>query len=195
MDAPDLRALVDSFTDGRVTDLSDAFANFSTEMLQQANALLAATATSTNGLLDTDTNTDAIIHLEDIEVAAALALSNTDTLVNRTLEMQCLRQQQQDERTAVTSLNSPANFISCPVSFDSVLCWPRTPAGTWAVLPCFEEFKGVHYDSTLLNICLLSKVQILIYCLETTIECNTIEQEQQQQQSDRQQQQKTSYFN
>ncbi|XP_037815371.1 diuretic hormone receptor isoform X1 [Lucilia sericata] len=148
MDAPDLRALVDSFTDGRVTDLSDAFANFSTEMLQQANALLAATATSTNGLLDTDTNTDAIIHLEDIEVAAALALSNTDTLVNRTLEMQCLRQQQQDERTAANSLTSPANFISCPVSFDSVLCWPRTPAGTWAILPCFEEFKGVHYDST-----------------------------------------------
>lgn len=105
MDPPDWRALVDSLTDGKVSDLSDAFANFSTEMLQQANALLAATATTApnhNGLLDTDTatNTDPIIHLEDIEVAAALALSNTDTLVNRTLEMQCLRQQQQDEKVS-----------------------------------------------------------------------------------------------
>lgn len=101
MDPPDLRVLVDSFTDGRATDLSDAFANFSTEILQQANALFAATATASNGLLGTDTNTEAVIHLEDIEVAAALALSNTDTLVNRTLEIQCLRQQQQHERVSI----------------------------------------------------------------------------------------------
>ncbi|TMW44605.1 hypothetical protein DOY81_010315, partial [Sarcophaga bullata] len=154
MDAspPDLRALIDSLTSGRATDLSGAFANFSTEMLQQANALLAATATATS--LDTDTsssntNTDAINNLEDIEVAAALALSHSDMFANRTLEIQCLRQQQMSERTVNTLTNSQ-NFLSCPVSFDSVLCWcwPRTPAGSWAVLPCFEEFKGVHYDTT-----------------------------------------------
>ena len=102
MDAspPDLRALVDSLTSGRATDLSDAFANFSTEMLQQANALLAATATATATSLDTDTNTDVINNLEDIEVAAALALSHSDMYVNRTLEIQCLRQQQMDERVS-----------------------------------------------------------------------------------------------
>ena len=100
MDAspPDLRALVDSLTSGRATDLSDAFANFSTEMLQQANALLAATATATS--LDTDTNTDVINNLEDIEVAAALALSHSDMYANRTLEIQCLRQQQIDVRVS-----------------------------------------------------------------------------------------------
>ncbi|XP_049294904.1 diuretic hormone receptor-like isoform X2 [Anopheles funestus] len=39
-------------------------------------------------------------------------------------------------------------FDGCPVDFDRVLCWPKTDPGTWAVLPCFEEFKGVHYDVT-----------------------------------------------
>ncbi|XP_055628371.1 diuretic hormone receptor-like isoform X2 [Toxorhynchites rutilus septentrionalis] len=39
-------------------------------------------------------------------------------------------------------------FDGCPVDFDRILCWPRTESDTWAVLPCFEEFKGVHYDST-----------------------------------------------
>ncbi|XP_017039191.1 diuretic hormone receptor isoform X1 [Drosophila ficusphila] len=39
-------------------------------------------------------------------------------------------------------------ILQCPSSFDSVLCWPRTNAGSLAVLPCFEEFKGVHYDTT-----------------------------------------------
>lgn len=116
MDAPDFRALVDSLTDVAATDLADVFANFSTDMLQQANALLAATATTTSrtaaivgdgggvggvgdgmdGFSAVTSDTD-IIHLEDIEVAAALALSNSDTLVNRTLQMQCLRQKQQDE--------------------------------------------------------------------------------------------------
>ncbi|KXJ77900.1 hypothetical protein RP20_CCG006207 [Aedes albopictus] len=38
-------------------------------------------------------------------------------------------------------------FDGCPVNFDSILCWPRTPSNTWAVLPCFKEFKGVAYDS------------------------------------------------
>jgi len=39
-------------------------------------------------------------------------------------------------------------ILQCPSSFDSVLCWPRTNAGSLAVLPCIEEFKGIHYDTT-----------------------------------------------
>nr|QBC65468.1 DH44 receptor [Aedes aegypti] len=38
-------------------------------------------------------------------------------------------------------------FDGCPVNFDSILCWPKTPSNTWAVLPCFKEFKGVAYDA------------------------------------------------
>lgn len=125
MDAPspDLLALVDSLTSGHATDLSNAFANFSTELLQQANALLAATATATS--LDTDTsttsNTDAINNFEDIEVAAALALSNSDIVVNRTLEMQCLRQQQLDERVSKDSGSQKLSDISRKTFFFFVL--------------------------------------------------------------------------
>ncbi|XP_055623581.1 diuretic hormone receptor-like [Toxorhynchites rutilus septentrionalis] len=38
--------------------------------------------------------------------------------------------------------------VACPSSFDSISCWPRTPPGTLAILPCFSEFKGVQYDSS-----------------------------------------------
>lgn len=38
--------------------------------------------------------------------------------------------------------------LFCPYSYDSLLCWPRTPAGTLAVLPCFEELNGVKYDTS-----------------------------------------------
>ncbi|XP_017791686.1 PREDICTED: diuretic hormone receptor-like [Habropoda laboriosa] len=36
----------------------------------------------------------------------------------------------------------------CEISWDSLLCWPRTPPGTLATLPCFEELNGILYDST-----------------------------------------------
>ncbi|KAM8713057.1 hypothetical protein ACLKA7_013383 [Drosophila subpalustris] len=58
--------------------------------------------------------------------------------INRTLEDLCNQQAALDGKTS----------LHCPTAFDSVLCWPRTKAGSWAILPCFEEFKGVHYDTT-----------------------------------------------
>ncbi|XP_058981787.1 diuretic hormone receptor isoform X2 [Musca domestica] len=151
MDTTDLDALVDSLSGDSAIDLADIFANFSTDMLQQANALLAATATSTASTGHITGDGD-LLRLEDIETAAALAIVSGDTLsssssssyVNRTLEMQCL---QQAERLK-TALPNSNDSLSCPVSFDSVLCWPQTPSGSWAILPCFEEFKGVHYDTT-----------------------------------------------
>jgi hypothetical protein len=36
----------------------------------------------------------------------------------------------------------------CLAFFDSVLCWPKTPPATEAVLQCFAEYGGVKYDST-----------------------------------------------
>lgn len=45
-------------------------------------------------------------------------------------------------------LQAKPNGTVCPVIFDSVLCWPQTSAGTLAILPCFNEFKGMKYDSS-----------------------------------------------
>lgn len=95
MNSPDLHALADSLTGASPTDLADAFANFSMDMLQQANALLTASSTTVLGqgpehiVGDGDT----LVHLADIETAAALSVLNSDTsYVNRTLETQCLQQ-------------------------------------------------------------------------------------------------------
>ena len=41
-----------------------------------------------------------------------------------------------------------ADQIYCNRTWDKVLCWPPTPAGTTAVLPCFEEFNGIKYDTS-----------------------------------------------
>jgi hypothetical protein len=38
--------------------------------------------------------------------------------------------------------------LFCPHFYDTLLCWPKTPAGTLAVLPCFEELNGIKYDTS-----------------------------------------------
>uniref|UniRef100_A0A182SYS4 G-protein coupled receptors family 2 profile 1 domain-containing protein n=1 Tax=Anopheles maculatus TaxID=74869 RepID=A0A182SYS4_9DIPT len=52
--------------------------------------------------------------------------------------------------------------VACPSFFDMVSCWPRTPPGTLAVLPCFAELKGVQYDSSrkylLFLVCLIMQL-------------------------------------
>ncbi|XP_041675668.1 diuretic hormone receptor isoform X3 [Drosophila eugracilis] len=115
----DLRALVDSLDDASQEDLAKVIANFSVDMLQRASALIGAQQGNSGG-----------------------------SLQNRT--QQCQQQQQRDEEQAsLEALTSGGKrILQCPSSFDSVLCWPRTNAGSLAVLPCFEEFKGVHYDTT-----------------------------------------------
>ncbi|XP_055690706.1 diuretic hormone receptor-like isoform X2 [Lutzomyia longipalpis] len=62
-------------------------------------------------------------------------------LINASLELKCLHQ-------AAIETSSEEEDSGCPIFFDSVLCWPRTPPATWAVQPCFAEFKGVKYDTT-----------------------------------------------
>lgn len=34
----------------------------------------------------------------------------------------------------------------CPVDFDTVLCWPQTPANSHAIQPCFDQLNGIKYD-------------------------------------------------
>ncbi|KAG7188237.1 hypothetical protein KM043_016100 [Ampulex compressa] len=36
----------------------------------------------------------------------------------------------------------------CEVSWDSLLCWPETPAGSLAIIPCFDELNGIPYDNS-----------------------------------------------
>ncbi|XP_058054215.1 diuretic hormone receptor-like isoform X2 [Anopheles bellator] len=59
--------------------------------------------------------------------------------MNVTTAERCRLQQQAEELL---------QDVSCPSFFDMVSCWPRTPPGTLAVLPCFSEFKGVQYDTS-----------------------------------------------
>lgn len=43
----------------------------------------------------------------------------------------------------------PQVFVpGCSVDFDTVLCWPQTPANTVALLPCFHQLNGIRYDTT-----------------------------------------------
>ncbi|BFG03974.1 diuretic hormone receptor [Drosophila madeirensis] len=117
----DLRALVDSLDDASPENLANVIANFSLDMLQRASALIGAQQPHSGALL-----------------------------INRT--QQCQQQSQQEEEleaaTATAAAAGGKRILHCPSAFDSVLCWPRTKAATLAVLPCFEEFKGVHYDTT-----------------------------------------------
>ncbi|XP_054719117.1 diuretic hormone receptor-like [Uloborus diversus] len=49
----------------------------------------------------------------------------------------------------ITSLNDTHSYNDsgmCGVSWDGVSCWPITPSGTTAKLPCFAELNGVKYD-------------------------------------------------
>jgi len=57
-------------------------------------------------------------------------------------EMECLSQ----ELESAGSSGDPGLF--CPYSYDTLLCWPKTPAGNLALLPCFEEFNGIKYDTS-----------------------------------------------
>jgi hypothetical protein len=55
----------------------------------------------------------------------------------------------------VECYSKEADFVSssetsgpfCPYFYDTLLCWPKTPAGTLALLPCFEELNGIKYDT------------------------------------------------
>nr|QRN45474.1 diuretic hormone receptor CRF-DH isoform X2 [Carausius morosus] len=72
-----------------------------------------------------------------------LLLNVTEDDVRR--EVDCMyRSAAEDATTAADDEGQPM----CPTVWDTILCWPRTPAGTLAMLPCFEEFKGVKYDSS-----------------------------------------------
>ncbi|KRG03910.1 uncharacterized protein Dmoj_GI19749, isoform J [Drosophila mojavensis] len=119
----ELQAFVESLDGASAENIANAIANFSLDMLQRASALIGTQQPHSGALL-----------------------------INRTLEEQCRHQAELEKHLYSNSSSNVSSNVNsdlhCPTSFDSVLCWPRTKASSWAVLSCFEEFKGVHYDTT-----------------------------------------------
>ncbi|XP_033205298.1 diuretic hormone receptor-like isoform X2 [Bombus vosnesenskii] len=60
--------------------------------------------------------------------------------------IKCFERKQ--EELQLLSLGTQQEDQGCEISWDSLLCWPRTPPGTLATLPCFEELNGIRYDSS-----------------------------------------------
>lgn len=38
--------------------------------------------------------------------------------------------------------------LFCNTTWDGIICWPTTPSGTTAVLPCIEQLNGIRYDTS-----------------------------------------------
>ncbi|CAL7947519.1 unnamed protein product [Xylocopa violacea] len=62
--------------------------------------------------------------------------------------IKCLERKHQEELQRLSPEYQQEDQLGCEISWDSLLCWPRTPPGTLATLPCFEELNGIRYDST-----------------------------------------------
>uniref|UniRef100_A0A1A9X4R6 G-protein coupled receptors family 2 profile 1 domain-containing protein n=1 Tax=Glossina brevipalpis TaxID=37001 RepID=A0A1A9X4R6_9MUSC len=136
MDTIDLNTFVEKLAEDVVkNDAAYRYKNFSLNSLQKVNAQLETAVEDDNQLRDV------------LEIIVA-ALTNRDSVANHTLELQCLQQQKFNKTIDESKIAVITNSLSCPVSFDSVLCWPSTPSGSWAALPCFKEFKGVRYDNS-----------------------------------------------
>ncbi|XP_076654701.1 diuretic hormone 44 receptor 1 isoform X2 [Halictus rubicundus] len=63
-------------------------------------------------------------------------------------EIKCYELQQREELELSLGTDAGKEQQGCEISWDSLLCWPRTPPGTMATLPCLEELNGIRYDST-----------------------------------------------
>lgn len=74
------------------------------------------------------------------EQPSVAELQEQQGFVNLTAKEECHLQMQQEQTQGLEG--------GCGVYFDSVLCWPRTPPATEAVLPCPDSFHGLPYDSS-----------------------------------------------
>ncbi|XP_076673793.1 diuretic hormone 44 receptor 1 isoform X6 [Andrena cerasifolii] len=62
--------------------------------------------------------------------------------------IKCLEVKHQEELEWLSLGRRLEEQAGCEIDWDSLLCWPRTPPGTTATLPCLEELNGIRYDST-----------------------------------------------
>ena len=56
----------------------------------------------------------------------------------------------------------------CNSTWDGIICWPTTPAGATAVLPCFDELNGIKYDTDRKFWFLFSLIQSFEVCLSSS---------------------------
>ncbi|TGZ41390.1 Diuretic hormone receptor [Temnothorax longispinosus] len=57
-------------------------------------------------------------------------------------QLKCIEREYQERE------NQKQEQQECEVSWDTILCWPRTVSGTLATIPCFDELNGIPYDNT-----------------------------------------------
>ncbi|XP_077270339.1 diuretic hormone 44 receptor 1 isoform X3 [Temnothorax americanus] len=57
-------------------------------------------------------------------------------------QLKCIEREYQERE------NQKQEQQECEVSWDTILCWPRTLSGTLATIPCFDELNGIPYDNT-----------------------------------------------
>ncbi|XP_029052077.1 diuretic hormone receptor-like isoform X2 [Osmia bicornis bicornis] len=81
-------------------------------------------------------------------VLNALHYINKLTVSLNTEAAKCLEHKHQEELQFLSVGKHPDEQPGCEINWDSLLCWPRTPPGTVATLPCLEELNGIRYDST-----------------------------------------------
>jgi hypothetical protein len=62
--------------------------------------------------------------------------------------------------SGVSNEKNFGNVSGCPRDWDKVLCWPDTPLGHTATLPCFSEFRAIMYDTS----CKLQNIFPLCIC-------------------------------
>lgn len=62
--------------------------------------------------------------------------------------IRCLELKHQEELERLSLGKQEQEQPGCEISWDSLLCWPRTAPGALATLPCLEELNGIRYDST-----------------------------------------------
>jgi hypothetical protein len=80
--------------------------------------------------------------MADFDTISKEAREENSTFKDMQLEMECL------SKDLESAESSGGSGLFCPYSYDTLLCWPKTPAGNLALLPCFEEFNGIKYDTS-----------------------------------------------
>ena len=77
-------------------------------------------------------------------------LEELDELANitDTKELDCLFNFLRTPYAPSSSAEEAAGLLVCNSTWDGLLCWPNTLAGSTSVLPCFEKLNGINYDTS-----------------------------------------------
>ncbi|GBM08798.1 Diuretic hormone receptor [Araneus ventricosus] len=73
----------------------------------------------------------------------SLASEGFDPISNSAEKIECYQRLESE----IYSKELADGHVYCNATWDGLSCWPTTPAGSVAYVPCFAEFNGVHYDT------------------------------------------------